>query len=399
MTFGLGVAAALAGPFVMSLGFIAWDNHWKGSAFALNLYKCNLASTGFLILSCTARSSKPFPSEVFTWQAIGYMVLSSTIGILIGDWTWLEALQMLGARRVILMDSLKPFLAAVMGWLILDEELRPAAFGGIVLTVTGVLIVSFETTTDEKADEKADEKDDSCSSEDKQDETENHLASNEIPEVLAADLPLPSGEKEDSTDALAVDENRTRRDKELVDTTTEHSKSKSPRALRRGYTYAILNVALDTYGAVLIKQHGKDFKVWEINLLRFGFAGCVMLLVSCGFTAMQVLHKTKHESSYKETPWYSLPMAEMTRSSWCHVSVGVLLVTFANPSLSNYALFEIALALALTLGSIGPLYSLPLAYLLQHDPPTIRSSLGALLAVAGVVLLTWKGTAVQDDQT
>ena len=388
MTFGLGVAAALAGPLVMTLGFIVWENHWKGSAFALNLFKCNLASLGFLVLACTTRSN-PFPSDVFTLQAVGYMFLSSTIGIVIGDWTWLEALQLLGARRVILMDSLKPFLAAFMGWLLLDEELRPAAIGGIALTVAGVLLVSLETTSDDS------DKDDDNKDDDK-DQTEGQSVGVETPGMMMNPIQSTDAEKTieiiESTAELSVEKSG-----DELDSNKEERKTVPTRArdLRRGYPYAILNVLLDTYGAVLIKEHGKSFKVWEINLLRFGFAGVVMLIVSLGMSAMRIARSRSEER--KQTPWYSLPISEMTSSSWGHVSVGVLLVTFATPSLSNYALFQIALALALTLGSIGPLYSLPLTFLMQHDPPTIRTVIGALLAVAGVVVLSWKGTLPEDE--
>ena len=382
MTFGLGVAAATAAPLVMTLGFIAWENHWKGSAFALNLFKCNLASMAFLIMTCTTRSN-PFPSDVFTTQAVGYLFLSSTIGIVIGDWTWLEALQLLGARRVILMDSVKPFLAAFFGWLILDEELRPAAVGGIALTVVGVLVVSLESTKqqDDNTDSgHKDKKNFSSETNDKPSDEASESQSNSSPclESVAAGIII-------SSSSSPMDEHVTK-----PDHTATVADDKTVRDLRKGYPYAILNVALDTYGSVLTKQYGQDFKVWEINLLRFGFAGLLMAVIAVAMSTTEGLRGVNGES--KQTPWYALPLTAMTRSSWGHVCLGVLLVTFATPSLSNYALFEIALGLALTLGSIGPIYSIPLTYLLQNEVPTVRGVLGAFLAVAGVAVLTWKGT-------
>jgi drug/metabolite transporter (DMT)-like permease len=103
------------------------------------------------------------------------------------------------------------------------------------------------------------------------------------------------------------------------------------------------------------------------------------------------------DKDQQPTAWYASPMNEMTRSSWTHVSGGVLLVTFLTPTLSNYALFEIAIALALTLGSVGPLYSLPLAYFLQKEVPTVRVYAGAVLAVAGIVILAFRGTLPDDE--
>lgn len=98
MSFALGVTAALAAPFLMVVGFIAWDNHWSGSAFALNMFKCILASTGFLVLSVYTRPiGEAFSSEVFTLETVGFLMLSSTIGLIVGDWTWLEGMRVLGA--------------------------------------------------------------------------------------------------------------------------------------------------------------------------------------------------------------------------------------------------------------------------------------------------------------
>jgi drug/metabolite transporter (DMT)-like permease len=392
MTFGLGIAAALGAPFVMTLGFIAWESHWKGSAFALNLFKCNTASILFLILACTVRSN-PFPENVFTVKAVGYMFLSSTIGIIIGDWAWLEALRLLGARRVILMDSLKPFLAAFLGWMILDEELRIAAFAGIALTVAGVLLVSLETTKEQEETNNNNLTEESGNS-------KNDSKDDDNPNTTTR---LPSSNKQQSSHSSTETENGQAENTGIDQVVNMVDPSSAPpvRDLKRGYPYAILNVVLDTYGAILIKQHGTALNVWEINLLRFGFAGVLMLVVSLTLSTSQRFvwftkgtgtDETTVHTTTTTTSWYALPWKEMSWSSWLHVSVSVLLVTFVTPSLSNYALFQIALALALTLGSVGPLYSLPLTYLLQNEVPTFRGVLGAMLAVAGVAVLTWKGT-------
>ena len=60
-------------------------------------------------------------------------------------------------------------------------------------------------------------------------------------------------------------------------------------------------------------------------------------------------------------------------------------------ALTNYAMFQIPLALLLTLESIGPLYSLPLALAMHKEFPSFRASIGAVFAVAGIVLLSLQG--------
>lgn len=380
MSFGLGVAAALLAPLVMTVGFLVWEDHWQGSAFSLNLFKCNLASIGFVVLSTTTRPpSELFPADIFTGTAVGFLILSSTIGIVIGDWTWIKGLKLLGARRVIVLDSLKPFLAALLGWAILGEDLVPTAFAGIFLTVAGVILVSWETTDRETDEESIRQEPRPLATADMTvDEPSTENVETGLDESLPTERPT---NHEDTAPARRKSGKRIKR-------------QRSPNEIRLGYALSLVNVVLDTYGAVLIKQYGQGMTVWEINLIRFGFAGVTMLCLSLFLSIHSAIINKSEES--KQDFWYTLPIHKMTVSNWLHVSVGVLLVTFLTPSLSNYALFQIAVALALTLGSIAPLYSLPLAFILQKQVPTWRAMIGAVLVVAGVVLLTLLGQSSSD---
>jgi EamA-like transporter family len=88
------------------------------------------------------------------------------------------------------------------------------------------------------------------------------------------------------------------------------------------------------------------------------------------------------------SPWYLMPnRTQMSPSLWLRVSVGVLFVTFLCPMLSNYALFQIDLGLCLTLTSLGPIYAIPLLWLIKGDVISLRAMLGSLLAVAGVAIM------------
>jgi drug/metabolite transporter (DMT)-like permease len=413
MAYALGIAAALGAPFVMTLGFIVFDNHWKGSAFGLNLFKCNLATIGFIIVSFSTRLSKDdelFPREIFTTEKVGFLMLSSVLGILIGDWLWLEALRLLGAGPVILMDTCKPFLAALFGWAMLGEKLRPPAFGGMALTVLGVLLVSMEQERQRRiGEEKTKDEHSSLSIEEGESTRVEELDSGDItplsnlsaddsslsateekPPITALDLAagdpvLPSEESEHDT-------YRKKRDND--------KRTRTPQQWRTGLIFAAANVLFDTFGSIWTKKYGVGMTAWEINLIRFGFAGISMLALSCilhardyYFPKQEQQDRDEGESTSSKSSngkWYGLP--EMSRRSWMHISFGVLFLTFLTPALSNYALFQIALALALTLGSVGPLYALPLTWLMQSQKPTVTSSLGALAAVGGIIILAFFGT-------
>jgi drug/metabolite transporter (DMT)-like permease len=74
------------------------------------------------------------------------LISSGVIGITIGDTAFFSALNCLGARRALLMESLAPPLAALLALIFLSEVLGWLAYVGIVLTVAGVAWVVVERT-------------------------------------------------------------------------------------------------------------------------------------------------------------------------------------------------------------------------------------------------------------
>lgn len=80
------------------------------------------------------------------------LVGSGIIGIGIGDTAFFSALNGLGARRALLMESLAPPLAAMLALVFLSELLAWDAYLGIVVTVFGVAWVVVERTPDTAED-------------------------------------------------------------------------------------------------------------------------------------------------------------------------------------------------------------------------------------------------------
>lgn len=91
------------------------------------------------------------------------------------------------------------------------------------------------------------------------------------------------------------------------------------------------------------------------------------------------------------TAWYTAwpPEGAMTTQQWLAVATGVLFVTFLCPSLSNYALMirQIPIGLCLTLTSLGPVYSLPLLWLMRGESITLQSAIGVSITMFGVIIL------------
>ena len=531
-----GFLAAAFSPLAMTIGFIIWGNSWHSSPYALNLFKCTLASLLFMIVSFSIRISHPA-----TFREQSMILLSSFIGIIIGDNTWLMALKLIGAKKVIIIDSLKPFCAAVLGYFFLGEEIDAFICLGMVITTIGVVMTALEQERDE------DKGKSNCT--DSKESTQSHTTMHDtIDSAGAGHLPLETmiGEKiicevKPAQDASKVDGSRKKNGNDGL-----------------GYAFAAINVILDAVGAVLVKTNGTDLNSFEINYLRFGFAAVFMALLAAAMNIFIAFYRdcnsywfgnapfsllvsvtrmvgleaksskdyngvsgvSMHDASFlpqfnevnghtldqswrttgsqsdlavtneasaevreltkvrsqsqtdklyafkirrdfsyderndddsdgdgdgetdgnsspvvvvsspanesgsttdsffsdarsqtlmparpsggnqvdisptvagseprKIDPWYIFPSHErMTPGEWGKVVVGIGFVTFMCPAMSNYALFQIPLSLCLTLTSLGPVYSLPMVYIMNGEVSGPRAVIGAVFAVIGVCI-------------
>lgn len=80
-----------------------------------------------------------------TWREldmgnVGPLLLSGFVGIFIGDTLLFATLNRLGPRLAGVLFALNAPIAAILGWLMLGEDLSAVAVLGIALTVSGVLL-------------------------------------------------------------------------------------------------------------------------------------------------------------------------------------------------------------------------------------------------------------------
>ncbi len=410
---------------------------------------------GFAIDDPDPTSDPASSSSPFTTENVGYLILSSTLGIIVGDVLWLEALRLLGPKRVIVFDSIRPFGAALLGWAALGEELGPAAYVGMVLAVAGVGIVAGgegttadgggaaaiatataavpggggDATETETGVVRASVRPDDTARTAPLSAEEGSVVEDRVGGAPAPPSPRDDGDDDDGDDYAAV----VRRGRRRVQI--------------RGYACSVANVFADSVGSLLTKMHGGGMTTWSINLIRFGYAGVVLGGISVAMrvrerrrmaaspsssssprsssgggkggtggggggsggptkqrrqgdadrgASMDDVDDLNREVASRELPppfpprWYELPT--LTRRGWLQINAGVALVTFLCPALSNYALFRLALGLAVSLGSVGPLYGLILDWPFKGRRPTVSGCAGALLAVAGVAILCLLGT-------
>lgn len=74
------------------------------------------------------------------------LLFSGVIGIGLGDTAFLNAMNVLGARRTLLMQTLSPPITAILAFFLLGENLKITAWSGILFTVVGVGWVVTERT-------------------------------------------------------------------------------------------------------------------------------------------------------------------------------------------------------------------------------------------------------------
>ena len=137
---GVGEFAALGAAIMWTISTVMWGRI-DLSAIGMNLFKNTLA-TIFLLLHLAVLAvviRQPlFSAPLSSWWLLS---LSGFVGIVLGDTFYFRCIQILGPRRALMMASTGPLFAVGLGWLILDESLGFVALLGILITVSGIVVV------------------------------------------------------------------------------------------------------------------------------------------------------------------------------------------------------------------------------------------------------------------
>ena len=88
-------------------------------------------------------SGMPLPLHAGS-EHYGWLGLSGAIGLALGDALLFQAFILIGARLGMLLLSLNPILAALLGWLLFKENLSSLQILGIFLSILGVVVVISE---------------------------------------------------------------------------------------------------------------------------------------------------------------------------------------------------------------------------------------------------------------
>lgn len=122
------------------------------SAAALNFYK-NVIGTALLVATLWWLAQRGQDSAIFHWDATawGWLALSSVVGIAVGDTCYFRSLQILGPRRALILTTVAPPAAVLLGWWFLDETQSLVGVIGIAVTLAGVAWVVRERGAEKEA--------------------------------------------------------------------------------------------------------------------------------------------------------------------------------------------------------------------------------------------------------
>ncbi len=114
----------------------------KNGATTVNFLRLLL---GFIFLSIFTLFSRgfllPLDADLHSWL---WLLLSGIVGFAIGDLFLFKALVMIGARISMLIMTLAPPTAAILGWIILGETLSSFQLIGMIVTLFGIAIVILQ---------------------------------------------------------------------------------------------------------------------------------------------------------------------------------------------------------------------------------------------------------------
>ncbi|MGB3300902.1 MAG: DMT family transporter [Phormidesmis sp.] len=142
----IGEIAALTAAFLWAAATLMFGQLGRQlSPLVLNLVK-GLFAVVFILLTLAMRQALSGAVVGFSLplRATLYLIVSGGIGIGLGDTAYFSAINTLGARRALLLETLAPPMTALMAWMFLSEQLSIISVIGICLTLIGIAWVISE---------------------------------------------------------------------------------------------------------------------------------------------------------------------------------------------------------------------------------------------------------------
>ena len=130
-----GELAALGAAFLWAAATMMFGQLGQFlSPLLLNLTKGTIAS-GLILLTLVLVEGPP---TGLAPRPILLLILSGMVGIGLGDTAYFTAINRIGARQALLLETLAPAIAAGLAWILLGENISLRSWTGILFTLAGV---------------------------------------------------------------------------------------------------------------------------------------------------------------------------------------------------------------------------------------------------------------------
>ncbi|XUL90064.1 EamA family transporter [Streptomyces galilaeus] len=136
---GIGVTAGLLGALSMASGIVLTKKWGRPDDVSLLTFTGWQLTVGGLVLLPIMLASEDLPDHL-TWGNIGGYLYLGIIGALIAYVLWFRGLSRLPALAASFLSFASPLCATVLGYLFLDETLRPLQLVGAVAVVAAVVL-------------------------------------------------------------------------------------------------------------------------------------------------------------------------------------------------------------------------------------------------------------------
>ena len=137
----IGEIAALSAALLWAVSSVVYSRlGLKIPPLQLNLYK-GIIAIAFIFITLLIQGGT---FTGLSTSTIVLLTLSGIIGIGLGDTAYFSALNSLGARRTLLLETSSPPMGALLALIFIDEQLTYSAWYGILLTILGIAWVISE---------------------------------------------------------------------------------------------------------------------------------------------------------------------------------------------------------------------------------------------------------------
>lgn len=137
----VGEIAALSAALLWAISSVVYSRlGLRIPPLQLNLYKGLIAIAMIFITLVIQRETFTDLSAI----TFGLLFLSGVIGIGLGDTAYFAALNSLGARRTLLLETASPPMGALLALIFIGEALTTSAWYGILITILGIAWVISE---------------------------------------------------------------------------------------------------------------------------------------------------------------------------------------------------------------------------------------------------------------